>query len=109
MNVVKSYPRQHHTLITIVDYLGNDRVFNGRLTEVVLYSNGAGLLAEVNMFADHTTEEPAHHEFIVCFGIRVTAVEERMPEPAPPMKDLYDDATPTELPAGYDDAAGGEE
>ena len=100
MDVIKSYPRQHHTQIALVDYKGDDRVYNGRLTEIVLYAAGGQMLAEVNMFANQSAEEPMCHEIVIVYGIRVTAVEEQFPEPAP--------APPTELHEGYDDSEGGE-
>lgn len=78
-DLVKSYPIQHHTRITISSQDGVSQ-YLGRLTSVNVYSTLGGLVAEVNQFATPDAEEPTTHELVFYpLSIRVEAVED---EPA---------------------------
>jgi hypothetical protein len=105
--VIKQYPRQHHSRITIVCADGEARVFNNRTTSVELLGTMASTLAVVNQFEDENAVEPHTHEVLLYpISIKVEAVEEirdngapvQDAEPKPAESDgesaAYDTSTP---------------
>jgi hypothetical protein len=80
--LIKHYPRQHHTRITVMGPEGQREEYNGRTTEMLLYGAASGVFLVINTYADAEATEPKTHE-VVLFAPRilVEAREEVIPEP----------------------------